>query len=160
MVVCAHGKVSEFCEKYDMEILGAYDGKLEDYHGFCAVIVTDQKMTREEYDSLKCQLFGRGYELISVVWQDDEVILRLLLNQIEQRGKRGGRQMFGFTKRDGRVIEIPEKMAVARRIIEMRDAGYKLREIQADPDVYHQDGNKLAISTIQMIIKNRDKYER
>jgi hypothetical protein len=141
-----------------MEILGAYDGKLEEYHGFCAVIVTDQKMTREEYDSLKCELFGRGYELISTEWQDDEVILRLLANQIEQRGKRGGRQMFGFYQKHGRIVENPAMIAVARRVVALRDAGMTYREIREDSGVHHADGKKLSLSTIQVIIKNRDKY--
>lgn len=160
MVVCAHGNVTEFCEKHEMKILTAYDGSLEEYRGDCAVVVTDQKMTRLEYDSLKCVLFGRGVELVSTEWTDDEVILRLLLNQIEQRGRRGGRQPFGFCKKNGQVVEVPEKMAVARRIIELRDAGWKLRQIQADSKVCHPDGGELAQSTIQIIIKNRERYEK
>jgi hypothetical protein len=51
-------------------------------------------------------------------------------------------------------------MAVARRVIEMRDLGYTLRQIRDDEDVYHTDGKKLATSTIQQIIRNREKYER
>jgi hypothetical protein len=158
MVVCAHGDVAGFCEAHEMQILECYIGYLEDYHkSNCAVIVTDQKMTRQEYDSLKCTLFGRGIELVSVDWTDDEVILRLLRNQIEQRGKRGGRQMFGFVKRAGEIIEIPEKIEVARRMIEMRDAGATLEKIREDCRVR---GKKLSKSTIQQIIKNRDKYEK
>ena len=159
MVVCAHGRVAEFCESHEMQILESYEGNLEDYKGSCPVVVTDQKMSREEYDRLKCTLFGRGVELVSTEWTDDEVILRLLRNQIEQRGKRGGRQMFGFAKRNGEIIEIPAMIGVARRVIELRDAGYKLREIQADEGVCHPDGGDLSLSTIQTIIKNRDKYE-
>lgn len=160
MVVCAHGEVSEFCEKHEMEILESYSGSLDEYKGSCAVIVTDEEMTREAYDSLKCSLFGRGIELVSVKWVDDEVILRLLRNQIEQRGKRGGRQRFGFTKRNGEIIEIPAKIAVARRIIELRDAGTTLREIQAETGLYYRNGKCLSMSTISGIIKNRKVYER
>ncbi len=158
MVVCAHGDVSEFCEKHEMEILESYSGSLEEYKGNCAVIVTAEDLTREDYDSLKCSLFGRGIELVSVKWPDDDVILRLLRNQIEQRGKRGGRQMFGFYKKYGLITEIPEKIALARRIIKMRDAGKTLREIQVETGGYYEDGRPLSMSTIQQIIKNRKEY--
>lgn len=151
MVVCAHGNVAEFCEKHEMQILECYIGYLEDYKGNCPVVVTDQKMTRQEYDTLKCTLFGRGVELVSVEWPDDELILRLLRNQVEQRGKRGGRQMFGFHKKKGMIVEIPEKMKIARMIIEMRDSGKTLREICEVVDV--------SMSTVQTIIKNREAYE-
>jgi hypothetical protein len=161
MVVCAHGDVAGFCEAHEMQILESHIGNLEDYHkSNCAVIVTDQAMTRQEYDSLKCKLFGHGIELVSVFWTDDEVILRLLHNQIDNRKKRGGRQVFGFTKKNGQVVEIPEMMVVARRVIELRDAGYTLKAICADRKVRHPDGKKISVSTIQQIIKNRDKYER
>ena len=151
MVVCAHGNVAEFCEKHEMQILETYEGDLKDYKSSCPVVVTDQKMTRQEYDTLKCTLFGRGVELVSTEWPDDELILRLLRNQVEQRGKRGGRQMFGFHKKKGVIVEIPEKMKTARMIIEMRDSGKTLREICEVVDV--------SMSTVQTIIKNREAYE-
>ncbi len=158
MVVCAHGRVAKFCETHGMQILESYEGDLEDYKGSGIVVVTDQKMTREEYDALKCTLFGRGVELVSPDWTDDEVILRLLRNQIENRKKRGGRQIFGFYKKHGRIAENPAMIAVARRVISLRDAGCKLREIQADDGVCHPNGEPLSLSTIQAIIKNRDRY--
>ena len=159
MVVCAHGEVAGFCEKHEMKILERYRGDLSDYKGSCTVIVTDQQMTREEYESLKCVLFGRRVELVSVDWTDDAVILALLRNQIIRRGKRGGRQPFGFYKKNGVIAEIPEVIAVARKIIELRDAGWTLRDIKEHRDVRHPDGGELGLSTIQQIIKNRDKYE-
>ena len=158
MVVCAHGDVIEFCERYDMQILECYIGYLEDYKGNCAVVVTDQRMTRKEYDSLKCELFGRGVELVSVDWVDDEVILRLLQNQVDRRKKRGGRQMFGYYKKNGQIIENPAMISVARKIIALRDAGMTYREIREDTDVRHPNGKVIALSTIQQIIKNREKY--
>ena len=159
MVVCAHGDVAGFCENHEMQILEVYIGYLDDYQRRnCAVIVTDQEMTRQDYDSLKCKLFARGVELVSTQWTDDEVIMRLLQHQIDNRKKRGGRQMFGFTKKNGQVVEIPEMMEVARRVIKLRDAGYTLKGIAADRKVRHSDGRKISISTIQQIIKNRDKY--
>ena len=159
MVVCAHGKVAEFCETHEMQILETYEGNLEDYKGNCPVVVTDRKMTRQEYDDLKCKLFSRGVELVSVDWTDDEVILRLLRNQVEQRSKRGGRQMFGFYKRKGVIVENPGQIVVARRIIELRDAGMTLRGIREHEDVRHLDGSEISMSTIQTIIKNREVYE-
>ena len=160
MVVCAHGNVAGFCEAHEMQILESYSGDLNDYRGNCSVIVTDQKLTRQEYDSLKCTLFARGVELVSTEWTDDEVILRLLHNQIQNRKKRGGRQVFGFTKKNGQVVEIPEMMEVARRVIAMRDEGFTLKEIAGDRRVRHPDGKRISVSTIQQIIKNRDKYEK
>ena len=159
MVVCAHGDVAGFCESHEMQILESYIGDINEFRkSNCAVIVTDQAMTRQEYDSLKCTLFARGVELVSTEWTDDEVILRLLNNQIQNRRKRGGRQVFGFTKKKGQVVEIPERIAVARRVIALRDAGCTLKGIRADKEVRHPDGRKISVSTIQQIIKNRDRY--
>lgn len=152
MVVCAHGEVAGFCEKHNIEILERYNGDLKDYSGSCAVIVTDQQMTREEYETLKCTMFGRGLELISTEWTDDAIIVALLRQTVERRKKRGGRQMFGFTKKNGVIVEIPARMATARGIIEMRDNHKTLREIR--------ERYGLSLSTIQTIINNRDKYER
>lgn len=160
MVVCAHGDVAGFCEKHEIEILESYNGDLENYSGNCAVIVTDQQMPREAYEALKCTMFGRGIELISTEWTDDAIILALLRQTIARRKKRGGRQPFGYMKRNGQIIEIPETMEVARKIIEMKDAGYTLKVIREDDSIRHTGGKKLAISTIQQIIKNREKYER
>lgn len=160
MVVCAHGDVAAFCEKHEMQILEKYNGYLPEYKGGCAVIVTAQEMTREEYDSLKCSLFGRGVELVSTRWTDDEVILRLLRNQMDRRKKRGGRQIFGYYKKNGQIVEQPTKMAVARRVIELRDAGLTYREIKDDPGVRWADGREMAISTIQVIVKNRERYKK
>lgn len=159
MVVCAHGKVKWFCRKYNMRILETYESDLASYRGNCAVVVTDQQMPREAYDSLKCSLFAKGVELVSTEWADDEVILRLLRNQIERRGRHGGRQPWGFRKYKGRVVEIPETIAIARRIISLRDSGKTYREIREDPRVRRLDGGELSLSTIQVIIKNRERYE-
>lgn len=152
MVVCAHGGVVEFCAAHEMKIMEWCSGSLENYKGSCPVVVTDQQMTREEYDSLKCMLFARGVELVSTEWADDERILALLRQNVEYRKTRGGRQMFGFAKQKGVIVEIPEKMEVARTIIRMRDADKTLREIKSAVD--------LSISTIQTIIKNREVYEK
>ena len=151
MVVCAHGDVAGFCEKHEIEILESYNGDLKDYSGSCPVIVTDQQMTREEYETLKCTMFSRGVEVISVDWTDDAIILALLRQTIERRKKRGGRQMFGFYKKNGVIAEIPEKIETARRIIALRDSGRTLAEIRS--------ATGLSVSTVQTILNNRDKYE-
>lgn len=152
MVVCAHGDVAGFCEKHGIEILERYNGDLKDYSGSCPVIVTDQHMTREEYESLKCTMFSRGVELVSVDWTDDAIIVALLRQTIERRRHRGGRQVFGFYKKNGVIAEIPEKIGMARRIIALRDSGETLR------DIAKSEG--LSVSTVQTILNNRDKYER
>lgn len=158
MVVCAHGNVSEFCETHEMLVFEKHGGALDEYKGSCSVIVTDQKMTRDEYDTQKCVLFGRGIELVSVDWTDDEVTLRLLRNQVESRKNRSGRQMFGFYRKNGIVMENPAMMAVARKVIELRDAGLTYREIKDDPAVRWADGREIAISTLQVIVENRERY--
>lgn len=160
MIVCAHGDVAVFCEKHRMRILETYTGDLRNYKGNCPVIVTNQQMTREEYEELKCELFGRRVEMVSVDWTDGAVIMALLRKQVAQRGKRGGRQPFGFYKKNGVITEIPEVIAVARKVIELRDKGYSLRDIKDRSDIRHPDGGELGLSTIQAIVKNREKYER
>lgn len=160
MVVCAHGNVADFCEEHEMLVFERYEGNLEAYDGSCAVVVTDKKMTGEQYDSLKCTLFSRGVELVSTEWSDDETILRILRQSVDRRKRRGGKQMFGFYKKNGLIMENPATIGVARRVIELRDKGLTYREIQADSCVAHPDGRDLAISTLQTIVMNREKYER
>lgn len=160
MVVCAHGDVDKFCEKHKIEILERYNGDLEDYIGNCVVIVTDQQMTREQYESLKCTMFGRGLEVISTEWTDDAIILALLRQTVDRRKRRGGRNPFGYRKEDGELVEIPMLIDVARDVIRMRDAGRTLKYIRDHEDIRHLDGKKISMSTIQLIIKNRRMYEK
>ena len=83
---------------------------------------------------------------------------------MQERNRRkevyGGRQPFGYVRRKGEVVENPAMMAVARQIIEMKDAGHTLRMIQDEEGIRHPDGRKISISTIQQIIKNRERYEK
>jgi intein-encoded DNA endonuclease-like protein len=53
-----------------------------------------------------------------------------------------------------------EGREVVRRILELRDSGCAYREIREDAGVHHRDGRKLSISTIQIIVKNREEYEK
>jgi hypothetical protein len=141
-----------------------YMGSLEDYNGDCRILVTDQDMSENEYYYWKGVLLARGVDLISTRYKDDEKVLGVVAYTAQREQERrkqtyGGRQPFGWVRRNGVVVENPAMMAVARRIIEMKDAGSTLREIQADEDVHHMDGRDVSISTINQIIKNRDKYE-
>lgn len=161
MMVCAHGNVSEFCEKRDMVICERYNGDLYSYDGGCPVLVTDQDMTESEYYYLKERLLRRGIDLVSVQYTDNPVVMDFMAYAAKRRKENyGGRQIFGYYRKNGEVIENPEMIAVVHKILELRDAGYTLRQIQTDEDVHHPDGRKISISTIQQIIKNREKYER
>lgn len=160
MIVCAHGDVAAFCKERDMMICETWDGDLGSYNGSCPVLVTDQEMCEEEYYYWKGRLWAKGVNLVSTHHKDDPKLVAYLTYEAEQRKQTyGGRQPFGFTRRNGVVVEIPEMMAVARRILELRDAGMTLREIHDDEGVHHPDGRKISVSTIQLIVKNRNKYE-
>lgn len=160
MVVCVHGEITEYCEQHDMIVADRYDGALEDYTGGCPVIVTSQEMPAPEYLWLKARLWARGYELVSTQHRDDPVFAEYLLSlRRKNREKHGGRVTFGFQMKDGVKIPHPENMKVARRILELRDAGCTLKQIHEDEGVHKQDGGRLSISTIQVIIKNRERYE-
>ena len=160
MLVCAHGDVTSFCEKRDMVIVARYEGDLESYDGECPVVVTAKRMTEYEYYYLKGKLLARGVELISNYHTDDCVLSGYAAyagrrDAADRRKKYGGREKFGF--RDGKLTATGK--AVADRIFELRDKGYSYRLISADEGVHHPDGRKLSISTIQIIIKNREDYE-
>lgn len=74
--------------------------------------------------------------------------------------KRGGRQPFGFRKKHGVITEVPELIAVARMVIELRDSGLTWDRIQSTDGVCWPDGRKLSVSTICLIVKNRSLYEK
>lgn len=165
MIVCSHGNVSRYCREHGMISVETYVGALEEYDGKPRVLVTDQDMSETEYYYLKGMLLTRGVDLIHTQYRDDEKILEVLAYNAQRQREQhliryGGRQPFGFRKQNGVVVEIPEMMAVARRIIEMKDAGFSLRLIRNDKNVHHPDGRKISVSTIQQIINNREKYEK
>lgn len=155
MIVCSHGNVKEFCEANDMLIVEDYDGEIENYRGLFRVLVTDQKMSENEYYTLKGQMLRNGYELVSVDHRDRHCTIGLVIHMASQRREKfGGRHMFGVGD-DGLTNQ---GRLVVKRIFEMRDAGFTYRQIQADENVCHPDGRNLSISTIQTIVKNREKY--
>lgn len=158
-IVCAHGDVKEFCESKDLLICSEYDGELTDYHGGCRVLITDQRMTKTEYYYHKDLLMRRGVNLISTEHEDTPEMLEYLAYSADRRKEKyGGRQPFGFQRRNGVVVENTTLIAVARNVIDMRDTGMTLREIHESPEIRHLDGRKISVSTIQQIVKNREKY--
>lgn len=160
MIVCAHGDVSKYCKAHDMIIGETYNGEIEDYNGHCGVIVTDCEMSEAEYYFLKGKMLGRRIELVSVHHKDNKLLSDFIKYQAERRKQNyGGRQPFGYKKRNGEPFLTEEGFIVASRILEMRDKGYTLRQIREDKNVHHPDGRRISVSTIQLIIKNRKLYE-
>lgn len=150
MIVCAHGEVSEYCEKRDMIIVERYDGDIENYCGVCRVLVTDQDMSSGEYYFLKGKMLARGVELVSTRYVDTENLSYGEVKYVTEKNETRGRRKFGDNSEAER--------AVVERIFELRDAGYKLRAIADDKKVGYPDGRKMSVSTIQVILKNREKY--
>ena len=166
MLVCAHGNVVEYCDEHGLRIVENWHGELTDYNGDCRVIVTDAEMRLQEFLYLRMAMFSRGYDLRSVHHPnvDEKVNEFLEYAGMQERNRRketyGGRQPFGWQRRNGVVVENSAMMSVARRIIELRDSGMTLRDIQNFPEIHHPDGRKISVSTIQQIIKNRERYEK
>ena len=160
MIVCGHGNVADFCKERDMVICSWYSGDLDKYCGGCRVVVTDQDMSEREYYYMNSKLMRRGVELISTRHKDCPALLEYLAYEAERRKETHGvRQPFGFIRKNGDVVENPEMMAVARRVIELRDAGFVMRQIRETEGICYPDGRKLSLSTIQTIVKNRGLYE-
>ena len=149
MIVCAHGEVSEYCKNHGMTICAEHIGPIEDYEGVCRVLVTDQDMGENEFYALKLAMLRRGVELISVHY-GDSVIDEFVAFMAHQKQTGPGRRKFGDKS--------PEEMAVVRRIFALRDGGKTLKEISEDAQVHHMDGRRMTVSTIQGILRNRDKY--
>lgn len=160
MIVCGHGNVADFCKEHDMVVLEVYSGPLEEYTGSSRVLVTDQDISKREYYYLKSKLMRRGVELISTRYKDCPELIEFLAYEAERRKEvHGVRQPFGFIRKNGEVIGNQEMMAVARKVIELRDAGFVMRTIQETEGICYPDGRKLSLSTIQTIVKNRGLYE-
>lgn len=160
MIVCGHGDVTEYCKAHDMAVCETWGGDLENYRGGCRVLVTDQDMSEQEYYYIKNKLMSRGVELISTRHKDNPAMLSYLAYAAERRKEKyGGRQPFGYRKVGTEIREIPEMIDVARKIIMLKDAGATLRQIHEAAGICHPDGRKISVSTIQQIIKNRERYE-
>lgn len=152
MIVCAHGEVSEYCKNHGMTICDQHIGSIEEYKGVCRVLVTDAPMGENEFYALKLKMLKRGVELVSVDHSDEAMSEFVSYLAMQSRGSSGG----GGRPRFGSGSEA--EMAVVRRIFELRDAGRTLREISADPEVVRSDGRRISVSTIQGILRNREKY--
>lgn len=162
MVVAAHGKVDEYCVAHDMTISARYEGDIEEYDLPIPAVVTDALRDKNEYYYLKYKFLKRGIELISIHHGPsclNEFIV-YLNNRDRERYYNCGRPPFGFVKRKGVEYEDPARMVVVRRIFELWDAGASYKEIVADEGVHYPDGRKMRASTIQVILRNRKKYER
>lgn len=164
MIVCAHGNVSDYCKEHDMLIREQYSGDIEKYSGDCVVIVTDQEMTKNEFYYLKAQMLRRGIEVVSTRHcsrtLSEFVAYQHSRESNKHHEKSGGRQIFGYYSENGVVHEHPEALKVVKLIIGLRDLGLSYREISESDGVRHPDGRKMGVSTIQAIIKNRNRYER
>lgn len=163
MVVSAHGKVDEYCAAHGMVIAERYNGDLAEYRGGHSVLVTDNCSDKHEYYYLKYLLLKRKVQLISTHWESREIEdFVAYLHQQEkerQRSLHEGRPAFGFRKVGGVTVEDERSIGVARRIIELRDLGWTYRQIIEEDDVRYPDGRKMSPSTIQVILRNRSKYE-
>ena len=161
MNVAAHGNVDAYCEAHDMVIVERYTGDVTEYNGGYHVLVTDNCEDQNDYYYAKYKLMLRKIELISTHWGDagvEDFVRYLSEREFERRkDKYTGRLAFGFRKVNGVVVEDEVSIGIARRIIALRDSGKKYREI-ADAVTY-PDGRRMSVSTIQVILKNRSKYE-
>ena len=161
MLVIAHGCVDEYCAAHKLTICGRYEGKLSDYNLKYPIVVTDSLKDKSEYYYMKYKFMKRGVVLVSIHDDDDDYINNFI-NKLANsgHGKVAGRAAFGFRWNGGVLEEHPEAIVIARRIIALRDMGYTYQKIQQDDGVHYLDGSKLSISTIQVILKNRKKYEK
>ena len=163
--VAAQGDVRDYCRTHDSVIKQWYYGNPEDYSGEWNILVTDWAYKKNEYYAVKIMLLKRGIELISTVWNDLDLdyFAQEFVDFERKRNKRknhsGGRPAFGFRWMDGRQIEIPEEIAVARLIVKLREEGATYKKIAEHPDVVRPDGTRFGTSSIQVILKNRDKYK-
>ena len=149
MIVCAHGNVTDYCEKHGMSICDTWSGDLCDYRGDCRVLVTDKEMSEQEYYFLKGELLAKGIELISTRYKDNEGLLEFIVYANQRRKNRsnsGGRRRFA-------------DQIVIQRIMELRATGKTLRAIREDERVRHTSGEKLSICTISKIIEREKEKD-
>lgn len=162
MIVCAHGDVADYCKEHDMLIVETHVGNLIDYNGVSRVLVTDQDIPEVEYCFLKGKLMARGVELVSTRHKDRQSLSEYMTYVTNQKSgkKSGGRYKFGFQNIDGEVKLMDSCRPILKRIFELRESGYTYRRIIEDERVHYPDGRKLNISTIQIILQNREIYEK
>lgn len=150
MNVAVHRKaVAPAC----MHVVERYNGEIEDYNGSCSILYTAEDLSKNEYYYLKYRLLRRRVELLHAYWDDDGLnSFVVYLNRREGSGWHGGRLPYGFMRRGGVVVENEAKMALARKIIELHDAGVPYRMIRDQID------GCPSVSTMYVICKNRERY--
>ena len=160
MIVCTHGDVDNFCKSRYMVPVCKHDGNIEDYSGICRILVTDSDFTEKDYYLKKSEMLSRGIELVSTRYEDSEFVSQLIVDNLEKnrRTKHGGRCKFGFQNIDGELRLTEKGRVVVKKIFELRDAGCPYQVIREAAEVRHPDGRKMAVSTIQFILKNRSAY--
>ena len=160
MLVCGHGDVTKFCEDHDMIVCEQYEGEIENYRGVCKVLVTNQDLSEAEYMFKKGEMLACGIELVSTKHKDSRLMKEYYALSAKRKKKNYvGRYPFGLRLVNGKITWTENGKAVVDRILKLRDLGYSLKQISEDDDVHHPDGRRLSISTVQLIIKNREKYE-
>lgn len=168
--VAAQGDVSRFCAENGLVVVEEYSGNILEYDGRSEILVVSGEWTIFEFYYCQYRLLKRGKLLVSADGYGDfgtviEQFVKYLVARdldLQRKNRKGGRQPYGFRWIDGARVEIPSEMAIARMIIQMREVEHKsYREIEHE--VYaegyrNQKGHKLTVSTIQVILKNRDLY--
>ena len=162
--VAAQGDVGDYCRNHNYVVKQWYYGNPADYDGEWKILVTDWSYRKNEYYAVKIMLLRRGIELISTMWNDMdlEYFVQEFVDYEKNRKSKnhtGGRPPYGFRIVDGKRIEIPGEIEVARLIVRLREEGATYKMITENPDVRRPDGTKFTISTIQVILNNRDKYK-
>lgn len=160
MNVVVHESSDAYCEQRGWTVVGHYNYRLEEYDWRCPVIVTGAKIGERRYYHEKFKLMKRGYTLLSSLYSDDGFAdYQYEQKKGKPRVKRGGRLCFGFIRENGQEAADPVTMPVVQRIHELRNAGVKYKDIQADEKVCYPDGRSMSISTIQVILNNKERYK-
>lgn len=157
-MVCAHGDVDLFCKRHGLEISERYDDEITRYSGGCDVIVTAQKMSKNEYYCLKMTMLRRRIDVVSVYFCDKDLTEFVEYMSSKRRPKYGGRLPFGFRREGGGIVRNPHEIAVVRRIECLRASGKSYREIVEDDGVRHTDGRKLTLTMVRNILMNLERY--
>lgn len=158
-MICAHGDVDIFCRAHGWEITERYDGEITRYSGSCKLIVTAQRMDKNEYYWLKMTMLRRKIDVVSVYFCDKDLTDFVEYMSQKRRPKYGGRLPFGFRRENGHVVRNDYEFSVVRRIVELREAGLSYREIVEHEDVRHEDGHKLSLTMVRSILMNRGRYD-
>lgn len=163
MKVVVHGDADGFCQERGWEIVGRYRDRLDQYDWRCGTLVTAQPMSKKKFYYQKYLLYKRGYTLLSTQYHDNEMsdfVEYLAEREREKKKKKsGGRAPYGYKWENGVLLIDPATIVTARRIVALRDAGKTYKQIQDDPEVCYENGRRMSISTIQVILSNRSKYE-